>query len=49
MNQQSNARYYFMRKALEYLVQKGAISQEEADRTIRYNAEKLHPDPEYIR
>ena len=36
-------------KEFEDLVQKGAISQEEADRTIRYNAEKLHPDPEYIR
>ncbi|WP_217957897.1 hypothetical protein [Acutalibacter muris] len=49
MNQQNNARFYFMQKALEYLLEKGAIIQEEADRTSRNNAEILRPDPEYIR
>lgn len=49
MNQQNNATYYFLRKALEFLLERGAISQEEFERASRYNAESLHPDREYIR
>ena len=49
MNQQNNVKFYLMKKALKYLVEKGAITQEEADRTRRYNAEILRPDREYIR
>lgn len=49
MNQQNNAKYYLMQKALEYLIEKGAITPEEADRTSRHNAEILRPDREYIR
>ena len=49
MNQQNNAIYYFLQKVLEYLVEKGAISQDEFERTSKYNAENLRPDPEYIR
>lgn len=49
MNQQDNVKFYLMQKVLEYLLEKGAITQEESDRTSRYNAEILHPDREYIR
>ena len=49
MNQQNNAIFYFLRKTLEFLLEKGAISQDELERTNRHNAESLHPDREYIR
>lgn len=49
MNQQNNVKFYLMQKALEYLVEKGAITQEESDRVSRHNAEILRPDREYIR
>lgn len=49
MNQQNNVKFYLMQKALEYLVEKGAITQDEADCTSRYNGEILRPDREYIR
>jgi hypothetical protein len=49
MNQQNNATYYFFRKALEFLLEKGAISQDEFERASRHNAEILRPDREYIR
>ena len=49
MNQQNNVKFYLMQKALEYLVENSAITQDEAERTSRYNAEILHPDREYIR
>lgn len=49
MNQQNNVKFYLMHKALEYLVEKGAITQDEADRASRHNAEILRPDREYIR
>ena len=49
MNQQNNVKFYLMQKALKYLVEKGTITKEEADRASRYNAEMLRPDKEYIR
>ncbi|QQR30554.1 hypothetical protein I5Q82_02150 [Acutalibacter muris] len=49
MSQQNNVKFRLMQKALEYLVEKGAITKEESDRTSRYNAEILRPDREYIR
>ena len=49
MNQQNNVKFYLMQKALEYLMEKDAITQKESDRASRYNAEILQPDREYIR
>ncbi len=49
MNQQNNVRYYRLQKALDFLLEQGAISEEERERASRYNAEILHPDREYIR
>lgn len=49
MNQQNNAKYYFFQKVLSMLLEHGAITQKEFEDTSRYNAEKLRPDPEYIR
>lgn len=49
MNQENNVKYYLLQKALDLLVEQGAINEEEHARTSRYNAEILHPDREYIR
>lgn len=49
MNQQNNVRYYLLQKALDFLLEQGAITKEEQERTSRYNAEVLRPDWEYIR
>lgn len=49
MNNANNFKYYFMKKALDILLDNGLITQEEYERACRYNAEILHPDPEYIR
>lgn len=48
MNQQNNATYYFLQKALEFLLEREAISQDEFERASRHNAESLHPGREYI-
>ena len=49
MNNVNNVKCYYMKKALDFLLEKGAITQEEHKRACRYNAEILHPDPGYIR
>ena len=49
MNAKNNVKYYRLKKALEFLLEMGAITQEECERACRHNAEILHPDPEYIR
>lgn len=49
MSQQNNVKFYLLQKALDFLLEKRAITQEEFERASRYNAEILHPDREYIR
>ena len=49
MNQETNVKFYLLQKALDFLVEQGAINEEERARASRYNAEILHPDREYIR
>lgn len=49
MDNTNNVRYYLLQKTLAYLVEKGAITEDEARTTSRNNAEILHPDREYIR
>ena len=49
VSQQNNVKYYFIQKALKFLLEKGAVTQEEFERASRYNAESLHLDREYIR
>ena len=49
MNLNNNVKYYYLSKALQFLLKQGAISQAEYEQVRRYNAEFLHPDSEYIR
>lgn len=49
MNNANNVKFYYMKKALVFLLENGAITQEEYERACGYNAEILRPDPEYIR
>ena len=49
MNLANNIKYYYLTKALDFLLEQGAITQAEYDEVCRYNAEVLHPDSEYIR
>lgn len=49
MNLRNNINFYYLNKALLFLLEQGAITQDEYEEVNRYNAEILHPDPEYIR
>lgn len=48
MNQENNVIFYLLQKALDFLLEQGAIKEERA-RASRYNAEILRHDREYIR
>ncbi len=49
MNLNNNIKYYYLSKALQFLLERGAISQAEYEQIRGYNAEFLRPDSEYIR
>lgn len=49
MNQEKNVKFYLLQKALDFLLEQGAITKEECEDASRRNAEILHPDREYIR
>lgn len=49
MNVKNNIKFYYLSKALRFLLEQGAISQEEYETVCRYNAEIFQPDGGYIR
>ncbi len=49
MNLKNNIRFYYLSKALRFLLEQGKITQEEYEAVCRYNAEIFQPDSGYIR
>lgn len=49
MNVKNNIKFYYLSKALQFLLEKGAITQDEYEAVCGYNAEILQPDGGYIR
>lgn len=49
MNLKINIKFYYMSKALQFLLEQGKITQEEYDAVCRYNAEIFQLDSGYIR
>ena len=49
MNVKNNIKFYYLSKALRFLLEQGAISQEEYEAVYRYNAEIFQPDSGSIR
>lgn len=40
--------YYYAKKALQYLLEQGFLSESEYEKVCRYNAEIFRPGREYI-
>ncbi len=49
MNIKNNIKFYYLSKALRFLLENGAITQDEYDEVCRYNAEICKPESGYIR
>ena len=49
MSLKNNIKFYYLSKALRFLLENGAITQDEYEAVCRYNAEIFQPDSGYIR
>ena len=48
MNLENSINYYYAKKALQYLLERGLLSQTDYEKVCRYNAEIFRPERGYI-
>ena len=48
MNVENSINYYYAKKALQFLLEEGLLSETEYEKVCRYNAEIFKPEREYI-
>ena len=48
MNLENSINYYYAKKALQYLLERGLLSETEYEKVCRYNAETFRPERWYI-
>ena len=48
MKLENSINYYYAKKALQYLLERGLLSETEYEKVCRYNAEIFRPERGYI-
>ena len=48
MNLENSINYYYALKALQYLLERGLLTEAEYEKVCRYNADIFRPEREYI-